>query len=77
MADDSDEQQDQEPEVIWLSSECIDQITWNFDDKSTIIDFRDGRTVTYKTLPREIFDTLASEPSAGEYYNNAIKGQYA
>lgn len=72
----ADEEEQKDPEVIWLSSECIDQITWNFDDKSTIIDFRDGRTVTYKSLPREMFDTLASASSAGEYYNSQIKGQY-
>lgn len=73
MADEPDERK---PEVIWLESQCIEQITWNFDDESSIIDFRDGRTVTYKKLPREVFDTLASAPSAGEYYNSQIKGQY-
>lgn len=73
MADDNTEQP--EPEVVALSSSCIAQITYDFDSKETTIDFKDGRTVTYKTLPKEEFDILASSPNAGSYYNSFIKGK--
>lgn len=66
-----------EPEVVSITSSSIAQITYDFEDKSTTVDFKDGKSVVYKTLPKEIFDALATAPSAGKFYNNNIRKQYA
>jgi hypothetical protein len=74
---DDTEEQSQEPEVVALVSNCLYQITFDPSDGSTLIEFKDGKQETYKTIPKEIFDTLASAPSAGAYYNRSIRGQYS
>lgn len=66
-----------EPEVVSLSSKSLSQATYDPSDGSTTIDFTDGKSVTYKTLPKEMFDALVTAPSAGNFYNTSIRKQYA
>jgi hypothetical protein len=49
-----------------------------YDDylKLLRVTFTSGRTYEYRAVPRPVFDTLASAPSAGMYFAVSIKKVY-
>lgn len=48
-----------------------DPMTWNLD-----VTFTTRRHYTYFDVPESEYDALMEAPSAGEYFNTHIRGEY-
>lgn len=59
-----------------LRSRAIVAAGYDPDTRQLEIEFPSGRTYTHENVPQEVYDALVSAPSAGAYYNAAIKGRY-
>jgi hypothetical protein len=64
-----------------LKSRAIARADWEPDPANETlgtleIEFPDGRSYTHEAVPKMVYEGLLSAPSAGAYYNAAIKGQY-
>jgi KTSC domain len=40
------------------------------------VEFTNGREYTHEWVPKDVYEGLLAAPSAGAFYNAAIKGQY-
>ena len=57
------------------SSSFIENAEYNTDDQTLILNL-DGTEYQYENVPEEVAEELEDAYSAGEYYNENIKGQY-
>lgn len=65
------------PETVALTSKCLSSATWNPEKQTVTIDFKDGKSEVYKTMPKEVFDRLVGAPSVGNFYNKSVRGKFA
>jgi hypothetical protein len=59
-----------------LSSSAIERVAYDDEEHTLTIWFRQTGRYIYHDVPRAIYDTIASAPSAGRYFGEAIKGRY-
>ena len=59
-----------------LSSSNLSGYDYNHAAQALTITFHSGRMYTYKGVPQDVVDGLASASSAGKYFNENIKNTY-
>ena len=57
-----------------LNSSVLSSASYDDETKTLELTFSSGRSYTYSQVPPEVFENLASAPSAGKYFNDFIKG---
>lgn len=62
--------------TITLQSSAILSASYDDQTKEMQITFTTGRTYDFPNVPEDVFDGLASAPSAGQYYAQRIKGVF-
>lgn len=59
-----------------LSSSMIDRIAYDEEARALSIWFRETGRYVYSDVPKAIYDGLRGAPSAGRYFNAAIKRRF-
>ncbi len=59
-----------------LSSSLISRIAYDEEARTLKVRFRDERAYVYSEVPARIYEALKTAPSAGRFYNDAVKGRY-
>lgn len=59
-----------------LQSSVIDRIVFDDDAETLSIWFRQSGRYIYEGVPRAIYDALARAPSAGRFFQEAIRGRF-
>ncbi len=62
--------------VAELSSSAIDRAAYEDDDRTLDLWYVGGDRYRYFEVPMEVYRTLISAPSAGEYVNREIKPNF-
>ena len=65
----------EEVELDIASSSFIDEAEYDSDAETLILTLN-GSEYTYENVPEDVAEELEDAYSAGEYYNENIKGQY-
>ena len=65
-----------QPEKVNFTSAALDSAVWEPQDQTATINFKKGKSVEYKSLPRDIFEALVKSPSPGTYFNANIRGKF-
>lgn len=60
-----------------LHSSLIDRIVFDDEAKTLLVSFRNARRYLYHGVPDAIYDALAAAGSAGRFFNDHVRGQYA
>ncbi len=60
-----------------LRSSLIDRIVFDEEAHTLLVSFRNARRYLYHGVPRAIYDALAGAASAGRFFNEHVRGQYA
>lgn len=63
-------------ESAQLSSSVLSAAGYDADTRTLDITFRSGRTYTFPNVPETIWEGLRDAPSAGQYFNEQIKGVF-
>ena len=58
-------------------SSVIADIRYNPTTGVTTVDFVNGNTYDYTTIPENIVEEWKNAPSLGKYFNQHIKGKYS
>lgn len=59
-----------------LNSSNLKSCAYDDESQRLSITFHNGRTYVFSGVPRSAYEGLLSAPSAGKYFNSAIKGHY-
>lgn len=64
-----------------LKSRAIARADWQPEPSNETlgtltVEFTSGREYTHEWVPKDVYEGLIAAPSAGSFYNTAIKGQY-
>jgi hypothetical protein len=59
-----------------LQSTTIQSVNYTTDDQSLDITFVSGKSYTLSGVPPDVFLALLHAPSAGQYFNNNMRGKY-
>ena len=59
-----------------VASTNISNVEWDKDTKDLTVQFRNGAIYAYSSVPKEVYEGLLHAGSAGQYLNQAVKGQY-
>ena len=59
-----------------LGSSMISRIIYDDAEEALTICFRETGRYVYYGVPRSVYETLRTAPSAGRYFNAWIKGRY-
>jgi hypothetical protein len=62
--------------TIPLQSTTIQSVNYTTDDQSLDVTFTSGRSYTLTGVPPDVFLALLHAPSAGQYFNNNMRGKY-
>lgn len=62
--------------TVTLNSSALATADYWEDTERLRVTFRNGRSYDHYNVPKGIFEALRDAPSAGTYYNAAIKGIY-
>jgi hypothetical protein len=65
----------EEKDLDISNSSFIEDAQYDNDDKTLIMHI-DGREYEYQDVPEDVADDFEDAYSAGEFYNENIKGQY-
>lgn len=57
-------------------SSMLDGATYDDQTKTLTVDFNNGRQYTLEGVPPETWEGLKTAQSAGQYFNQNLKGQY-
>ena len=57
-----------------LNSSVLSSASYDDETRTLELTYSSGRSYTYSQVPPEVFENLASAPSAGKYFNDFIKG---
>lgn len=61
-----------------LASSLIDRVVFDDEAQTLRVSFRgSGRSYTYLGVPRAIYDALVKAQSAGRYFNDCVRGNFA
>lgn len=60
-----------------LNSSAIREASYDEDERRLEVVFHSGRRYTMDDVPLNIFEGLRDASSAGQYFNDNIKGRYA
>jgi HTH-type transcriptional regulator/antitoxin HigA len=59
-----------------IASSAILDIDYDDQSRTLYVTFVGGKTYAYDRVPRFVYESLASAPSRGTYFNKAIRDQY-
>ena len=59
-----------------LHSSLIERIVFDDDAETLTVLFRNARRYIYSGVPRALYDGLAKAASAGQFFNERIKGHF-
>jgi hypothetical protein len=59
-----------------LRSSLIDRIVFDDDAETLIVSFRERGRYVYRGVPRALYDAFGKAASAGQFFNEAIRGQF-
>lgn len=59
-----------------LASSMIDRVVHDDEAQTLSVRFRNGRDYVYESVPRSTYDALVSAPSAGTFFNDAVRGHF-
>jgi hypothetical protein len=62
--------------MVWVDSSNIEAIGYDGDNLELWVQFLNGRTYVYDSVPAHVFDELMASPSKGSYFNRIIKPGY-
>ena len=60
-----------------LRSSMIRRVVFDEDAQTLLVCFRSGLRYIYEGVPRAIYDAIGKAASAGQFFNQQIKGRYA
>ncbi|MDB5695899.1 MAG: hypothetical protein JWN21_1442 [Sphingomonas bacterium] len=60
-----------------LRSSLLKRIVFDDDAGTLLVSFRSGLRYIYEGVPRTIYDALGKAGSAGQFFNEHVKGRYA
>jgi hypothetical protein len=60
---------------VKLDSSAIAVVTYDFDDLTLDVEFRDGANYRYFSIPQFVFEALLKAESAGAFWNS-VKDNY-
>lgn len=63
-------------DISFAASSNIDQITYDDDQQTLQVRFKQGKSYAYTGVPSLVADGFQTAESAGKYLNSSIKGQY-
>lgn len=59
-----------------LQSSLIDRIVFDDDTERLAVTFRNSRRYIYDGVPRAIYEAFRRAASAGEFFNEQVKGHF-
>lgn len=59
-----------------LRSTSLSFVKYDKETEELVVTFHSGRSYTYESVPKEVYDGLLKAESAGLYYAQRIKGVY-
>lgn len=62
--------------LTFAGSSALRRGAYDDETQELTLTFASGRSYTYPGVPPEVVTALEAAPSAGEYFNAAIKGVY-
>ena len=60
-----------------LKSSMIRRVVFDDEAGTLLVCFRSGLRYIYEGVPRAIYDAIGKAASAGQFFNEQIKGRYA
>ena len=59
-----------------LRSSLIDRILFDEEAGTLTVRFRNARRYIYEGVPRAVYDAFGCAPSAGQFFNDCVKGRF-
>jgi hypothetical protein len=59
-----------------LESSNLKRCAYDIETETLQIQFQSGKVYSYQGVPASVYHGLLEAPSAGQYFNNNIKGVY-
>jgi hypothetical protein len=57
-------------------SSRMDDVSYDADNATMTITFKDGKTYEYYAVPESVYDSQIAAPSPGVFFDSNVKGHY-